>query len=132
MPEIKRLELIKNLTRLEAQFSDIRFPAHGGLYLGAELKDLKSQHNTLDESIDQSKIVFVFSPDRTFYPILRPTPLDRQVVIKVKQPPNSVSTQVNIHTGPTISHLGIHIAKREPSRLSCTAWTDPQCSIKAR
>lgn len=51
MTEYEKLQLIKNLTKLEAQLSGIPFPAYGGLYLrtyGSEPK------RPLDGAIDPS------------------------------------------------------------------------------
>lgn len=33
MTEFEKLQLIKNLTQLEAQFAKVKFPVYGGLYL---------------------------------------------------------------------------------------------------
>ncbi|KAJ9261706.1 hypothetical protein DTO195F2_3964 [Paecilomyces variotii] len=49
MKEIEKLELIKNLTKFEAQLSAIRFPAYGGLYLRADASVLKFHRHLLDE-----------------------------------------------------------------------------------
>lgn len=38
MTEFDKLQLIKNLTKLEAQLSAIQFPAYGGLYLRTDIK----------------------------------------------------------------------------------------------
>lgn len=60
MPEIEKLELIKNMTQLEAQLSAISFPAYGGLYLRADADRLK--HQDLD-----SKVFCIGPlPDRSF------------------------------------------------------------------
>lgn len=65
MAEIEKLELIKNLTKLEAQLSAIPFPAYGGLYLQADAGRLK--HQELDGSIDSSKLFCIGpSPERSF------------------------------------------------------------------
>lgn len=40
MAEIEKLELIKNLTKLEAQLAAIRFPAYGGLYRSLQCQEL--------------------------------------------------------------------------------------------
>lgn len=68
MAEIERLELIKNLTKLEAQLSAIRFPAYGGLYLRADANTLNFHHRLLDGSIDESGS-FCIGPscDRSFH-----------------------------------------------------------------
>lgn len=50
MPEYDKLMLIKNLSKLESQFTSISFPAYGGLYLRTDAGHRKYQ--TLDESID--------------------------------------------------------------------------------
>ncbi|KAJ9268533.1 hypothetical protein DTO212C5_5308 [Paecilomyces variotii] len=105
MKEIEKLELIKNLTKFEAQLSAIRFPAYGGLYLRADASVLKFHHQLLDESIDPSSS-FCIGPscDRSF--------LNQSMDLRR---PNG-----DINQGPwtTISDLGISIAKRELSQIS--------------
>lgn len=65
MAEIEKLELIKNLTQLEAQLSAISFPAYGGLYLRADADRLK--HQDLEDNIDKQQS-FCIGPslDRSF------------------------------------------------------------------
>lgn len=65
MAEIEKLELIKNLTQLEAQLSAISFPAYGGLYLRADADRLK--HQDLGGSVDEQHSFCIGpSPDRSF------------------------------------------------------------------
>ena len=70
MKDIEKLELIKNLTKLEAQLSAIRSPAYGRLYLRADARttipELLCQ--PLDRSIDPSGLFCIGSScDRSFY-----------------------------------------------------------------
>ncbi|PYI02010.1 phosphotransferase enzyme family protein [Aspergillus sclerotiicarbonarius CBS 121057] len=105
MAEIEKLELIKNLTKLEAQLSAIRFPAYGGLYLRADARDPKSHYQMLDDSIDASN-AFCIGPscDRSFH---------------VEPAADSTQPSIGGNQGPwaTTSQLGISIAKRELSRI---------------
>ncbi|KAJ9196693.1 hypothetical protein DTO164E3_6223 [Paecilomyces variotii] len=96
MKEIEKLELIKNLTKFEAQLSAIRFPAYGGLCLRADASVLKFHYYLLDESIDPSSS-FCIGPscDRSF-----------------------LNQDINQGPWTTISDLGISIAKRELSQIS--------------
>lgn len=65
MEEIEKLELIKNLTKLEAQLSAIPFPAYGGLYLRSDTCPSKCQ--VLDKSIDpEGSFCIGPSCDRSF------------------------------------------------------------------
>lgn len=67
MAEIEKLELIKNLTDIEAQFSAIRFPAYGGLYHRTSASDLKYRYLALDGSVDPSNSFRIGpSSDRSF------------------------------------------------------------------
>jgi len=64
MTEFEKLQLIKNLTKLEAQLSAIQFPAYGGLYLRT---DMTRSHRSLDSKIDPSQSFCVGpSCDRAF------------------------------------------------------------------
>lgn len=54
MAEIDRLELIKNLTKLEARLAAISFPAYGGLYLCANADCLR--HQNLDDNVDEQHL----------------------------------------------------------------------------
>ncbi|PGH27295.1 hypothetical protein AJ80_01005 [Polytolypa hystricis UAMH7299] len=104
MAEIEKLELIKNLTKLEAQLSAILFPAYGGLYLQADANHLKCQE--LDRRIDPSNSFCIGpSSDRSF-----------GTDLAADFSPQSG----NIDQGPwnTISDYGISIAKRELARIS--------------
>ncbi|KZF23975.1 hypothetical protein L228DRAFT_86005 [Xylona heveae TC161] len=104
MKEFEKLELIKNLTRLEAQLSGISFPSYGSLYLRGSARH--SKHHILDESIDPSNS-FCIGPscDRSF---------DSNTTSNLTLPRQSFDS------GPwnTISSFGTAIAKRELSRLT--------------
>ncbi|KAH8424774.1 uncharacterized protein LDX57_002517 [Aspergillus melleus] len=66
MAEIEKLELIKQLTQLERQFSKIQFPAYGGLYLRGDASGFK--HHGLDDSLDGQGLFCVGpSPEASFY-----------------------------------------------------------------
>lgn len=68
MAEIDQLELIKNLTKLEAQLSSIQSPAYGGLYLRADTGAQQSTYQMLNESIDPSHTSCIGpSCDRSFH-----------------------------------------------------------------
>lgn len=64
MTEFEKLQLIKNLTKLEAQLLAVRFPAYGGLYLRTDMSRL---NRPLDSDIDPSQS-FCIGPscDRSF------------------------------------------------------------------
>ncbi|KAH2635840.1 hypothetical protein KXW54_002771 [Aspergillus fumigatus] len=106
MAEIDRLQLIKNLTKLEAQLSSIGFPAYGGLYLRADTGAQQSNYQMLNESIDPSH-TFCIGPscDRSF-------DIDPDTALG--------QSKGHLNQGPwnTISDVGICIAKRELSPLS--------------
>ncbi|RHZ45930.1 uncharacterized protein CDV56_101161 [Aspergillus thermomutatus] len=104
MTELEKLELIKNLTQLEAQLSAISFPAYGGLYLRADADRLK--HQDLDGNVDKQGLFCIGpSPDRSF---------DVDTVAYIPTEDDS------INNGPwnSLSDLGISIAKRELSRIA--------------
>ncbi|KAL4778356.1 kinase-like domain-containing protein [Aspergillus varians] len=104
MAEIAKLELIKNLTQLEAQLSAISFPAYGGLYLRADADHLK--HQDLDGSMDETHTFCIGpSPDRSF---------------DINTTANVPTKDESINNGPwnSLSDLGISIAKRELSRVA--------------
>ncbi|KAJ6170948.1 Aminoglycoside phosphotransferase [Penicillium chermesinum] len=65
MTEFEKLQLIKNLTKLEAQLSAIQFPAYGGLYL--RTGGIPGSTRPLDNDIDPSES-FQIGPscDRAF------------------------------------------------------------------
>ncbi|KAH3007743.1 hypothetical protein KXW60_002666 [Aspergillus fumigatus] len=106
MADIDRLQLIKNLTKLEAQLSPIGFPAYGGLYLRADTGAQQSNYQMLNESIDPSH-TFCIGPscDRSF-------DIDPDTAVG--------QSKGHLNQGPwnTISDVGICIAKRELSPLS--------------
>lgn len=52
MTEYVKLQLIKNLTKLETQLAAIRFPAYGGLYLRS---DTSRSTRPLDHEIDPTQ-----------------------------------------------------------------------------
>lgn len=95
MTEFEKLQLIKNLTKLEAQLSSIRFPAYGGLYPRTYMNRLT---RSLDIDIDPAES-FCIGPscDRSFD-----------------------SEGLEFDQGPwdSISSFGLAIAKRELLRIS--------------
>ncbi|KGO74549.1 Aminoglycoside phosphotransferase [Penicillium italicum] len=103
MSKTERLQLIRNLTKLEAQLSAIRFPAYGGLYLQKRTSLLKC--TPLDKDIDPTGS-FCIGPscDRAY---------------QTEEIDTTAYTSVN-DAGPwnTISALGVSIARRELSRIS--------------
>jgi hypothetical protein len=69
MTKFDKLQLIKNLTKLECQLCSIQFPAYGGLYLRSSSTSLllKHHHHLLSQSIDPSNSYCVGSScDRSF------------------------------------------------------------------
>jgi hypothetical protein len=66
MAEFDQLQLIRNLTQIEAQLSAIHFPAYGGLYLRT---DIEQPNKPLDDELDPS---FCIGPscDRGYNPDL--------------------------------------------------------------
>ncbi|KAJ6019859.1 hypothetical protein N7522_000567 [Penicillium canescens] len=96
MTEFEKLQLIKNLTKLEAQLSSIQFPAYGGLYFR---KDMSRSNRSLGGAIDPSES-FCIGPscDRAF---ISDKPLE-------------------IDQGPwdSISSFGVSVARRELYRIS--------------
>ncbi|GLA56999.1 hypothetical protein AtubIFM56815_006019 [Aspergillus tubingensis] len=99
MTEFEKLQLIQNLTKLEAQLSAIRFPAYGGLYLRDHLQNSGHRCLQLDDHVDPSQSFCIGpSPDRQF----------------------DVQSDHLKDQGPwtTLPELGIFIAKRELSRIS--------------
>jgi hypothetical protein len=122
MAEIDRLQLITNLTKLEAQLSSIGFPAYGGLYLRADTGAQQSNYQMLNESIDPSH-TFCIGPscDRSFD--IDPDTALGQSKGHLNQGPCEYRGSWQCHklthcTGNTISDVGICIAKRELSPLS--------------
>jgi hypothetical protein len=91
MTEFEKLQLIKNLTKLEAQLATIKFPVYGGLYLRT---DMSRPNRLLDGDIDPSQS-FCIGPscDRTF----------------------NTDMALEFNQGPwkSLSGLGISIAERE-------------------
>ncbi|EEP82215.1 predicted protein [Uncinocarpus reesii 1704] len=107
MPELARMELIKNLTKLESELSAIRFPAYGGLYLcSSDAHPLDSF--PLDHSIDPSKSYYLGSTcDRSFH-------FDKGE----KAPRPNINAGVNSGPWSSLSELGISIARREILRIT--------------
>lgn len=67
MTEFEKLQLIQNLTKLEAQLSAILFPAYGGLYLRDHLQNSGHRCLLLDDYVDPSQSFCIGpSPDRQF------------------------------------------------------------------
>ncbi|KAJ5121107.1 uncharacterized protein N7515_009068 [Penicillium bovifimosum] len=93
MTEYDQLQLIRNLTQMEAQLSAIRFPAYGGLYLRT---DMEQPNKPLDDELDPG---FCIGPscDRAYNP----------------------DPSLDFDKGPwySISALGASIAKRELLRI---------------
>ncbi|KAI2369967.1 hypothetical protein LOY89_004858 [Ophidiomyces ophidiicola] len=92
MAEFDQLQLIRNLTQIEAQLSAIHFPAYGGLYLRADIEQPNKPLDGLDPS-------FCIGPscDRGYNP----------------------DPSLDFDKGPwySISTLGVSIAKREMLRI---------------
>lgn len=67
LTEFEKLQLIKNLTKLEAQLASIKFPVCGGLYVRT---DMSRPNRVLDDDIDPSQS-FCIGPscDRLSIPI---------------------------------------------------------------
>ncbi|PWY70738.1 hypothetical protein BO83DRAFT_389943 [Aspergillus eucalypticola CBS 122712] len=67
MTESEKLQLIQNLTKLEAQLSVIRFPAYGGFYSRDHLQYADDQFLLPDDHVDPSQSFGIGpSPDRQF------------------------------------------------------------------
>lgn len=65
MAQIEKMELIKNLTQLEAQLAAISFPAYGGLYLRADAEHFKHQY--IHGSVGEQHLLCIGpSPGRSF------------------------------------------------------------------
>ncbi|KAJ5203019.1 hypothetical protein N7449_005098 [Penicillium cf. viridicatum] len=100
MTEFDQLQLIRNLTQIEAQLSAIHFPAYGGLYLRT---DIEQPNKPLDNELDPS---FCIGPscDRGYNP----------------------DPSLDFDKGPwySISTLGVSIAKREMLRISKNGQQD--------
>ncbi|CAG8218062.1 unnamed protein product [Penicillium olsonii] len=99
MTEFDQLQLIRKLAKLEAQFSAMRFPAYGGLYLGS---DIEQPNQPLDE-LDPS---FCIGPscDRRYNP----------------------DPSLDFDKGPwySVSSLGVSIARRELLRIPKSGQQD--------
>ncbi|KAJ5936044.1 hypothetical protein N7454_005342 [Penicillium verhagenii] len=94
MTEFDQLQLIRNLTQIEAQLSAIRFPAYGGLYLRT---DIEQPNKPLDDELDPS---FCIGP--SCHRRYNPDP----------------SLDFDKRLWSSISSLGLSIAKRELLRIS--------------
>ncbi|KAE8333474.1 kinase-like domain-containing protein [Aspergillus sergii] len=112
MAEIEKLELIKNLTKLEAQLAAIRFPAYGGLFRRADVSSLQCQE--LNGSIDPSNS-FCIGPscDRSFS-------TDSAAVLSTQ------SEKLDYGPWNTVSDFGISVAKRELYQISSKRPNDEQ------
>ena len=70
MTEFEKLQLIKNLTKIEAQLAAVKFPAYGGLYLRT---DISRSNRSLDGDIDPSQSFYIGPTcDRAFYTDVTP------------------------------------------------------------
>ncbi|OJD28391.1 hypothetical protein ACJ73_00200 [Blastomyces percursus] len=100
MTEFDQLQLIRNLTQIEAQLSAIHFPAYGGLYYRT---DIEQPNKPLDDELDPS---FCIGPscDRGYNP----------------------DPSLDFDKGPwySISTLRVSIAKREMLRISKNGQQD--------
>jgi hypothetical protein len=118
MNEFEKLQLIKNLTKLEAQLSPIQFPAYGGLYFRT---DIKGSTRSLDDDIDPSQS-FEIGPscDRAF---------DHNTTREFKRGPCALPLILNViyanlSLGDTLSSFGSSIARRELLQISNTGRQD--------
>lgn len=108
MTEFEKLQLIKNLTKLEAQLATIKFPVYGGLYLRT---DMSRSNRPLNCDIDPSQS-FCIRPsyDRAF---------NTDITLEFNQGPCTLlsallnTSQAKLYTGNSVSGLGISIAERE-------------------
>lgn len=107
MTEFEKLQLIKNLTKLEAQLATIKFPLYGGLYLRTDTSRL---NRPLDDDIDPSQS-FCIGPscDRAY---------NTDMTLEFNQgpctlPPPLDTSHAELCIGNSVSGLGISIAERE-------------------
>lgn len=112
MTEFEKLQLIKNLTRLEAQLATIKFPAYGGLYTR---KDMSRPNRSLDGDIDPSQS-FCIGPscDRVY---------DPDITVEFNRGPCAFpaplyASYAELYTGDSLSTFGVSIAQRELLRIS--------------
>lgn len=112
MTEFEKLQLIKNLTKLEAQLAAIKFPAYGGLYLRT---DMSRSNRALDGDIDPSQS-FCIGPtcDRAF---------DTDVTPESNRGPCAFprlfdASHAELYLGYSLSDFGVSIAQRELFRIS--------------
>jgi hypothetical protein len=107
MTEFEKLQLIKNLTKLEAQLSTIKFPVYGGLSLRT---DTSRSNRPLDDDIDPSQS-FCIGPscNRAF---------DTDMTLELNKGPCTLpaplkTSHAEHYIGNSVSDLGISIAERE-------------------
>ncbi|KAB8279407.1 kinase-like domain-containing protein [Aspergillus minisclerotigenes] len=115
MAEIDKLELIRNLTKLEAQLAAIRFSAYGGLYRRADVSRLQCQE--LGGSIDPFNMFCVGpSCDRSFN------------TDSTADLPTRIGDLRDLGRGPwnTVTDLGKSIAMRELYQISSKHPNDKQ------
>ncbi|KAL4798411.1 hypothetical protein BDV19DRAFT_376969 [Aspergillus venezuelensis] len=93
MPDIEKLELIRNLTQLEAQLSSILFPAYGGLYLQVDAKDFRHDNGTEDGMFSIGP-----SPDPSFHGTLDGGPREHSTI-----------TSDTKYSKPTLWHTDLHM-----------------------
>ncbi|KAJ6118731.1 hypothetical protein N7471_013351 [Penicillium samsonianum] len=98
MAEFDQLQLIRNLTQIEAQLSAIHFPAYGGLYLRTDIEQPNKPLN------DDPSFCIGPSCDRGYNP----------------------DPSLDFDKGPwySISTLGVSLAKRELLRISKNGQQD--------
>lgn len=112
MTEFEKLQLIKNLTRLEAQLATIKFPAYGGLYTR---KDMSRPNRSLDGDIDPSQSFCIgHSCDRVY---------DPDITVEFNRGPCAFpaplyASYAELYTGDSLSTFGVSIAQRELLRIS--------------
>lgn len=108
MTEFEKLQLIKNLTKLEAQLATSKFPVYGGLYLRT---DMSRSNRALDCDIDLSQS-FCIGPscDRAFSTEM-PLEFNQGPCTLLSAPPDT--SHAELYIGDSVSGLGISIAERE-------------------
>ncbi|RAQ41311.1 hypothetical protein AFGD_011110 [Aspergillus flavus] len=122
MAEIEKLELIKNLTKLEAQLAAIRFPAYGGLYRQADVSSLQCQELNGSICIGPS-CGRSFSTDSAAVLSTQSEKLDYG---PCKNPKFGYVNKLKDRTENTVSEFGISVAKRELYQISRKRPNDEQ------